>query len=122
MYMFMKFKPAQRKIAMGLLSYTPDEKQIKILLETVQKYETESSWELFLWKEKEDIIGVIGFVNEDENTVRLQHLCVNPSYRGEGLGKRMVEEMQERLQKNIVPSETVKGFFDACRPEEIQST
>ncbi len=42
-YMFMKFKPAQRKIAMGLLSYMPEEKSIKLLLETVQKYETESS-------------------------------------------------------------------------------
>ncbi|WP_256497854.1 hypothetical protein [Sinobaca sp. H24] len=41
--MFMKFKPAQRKIAMGLLSYMPEEKSIKLLLETVQKYETESS-------------------------------------------------------------------------------
>ncbi|RKD72908.1 riboflavin biosynthesis RibT protein [Sinobaca qinghaiensis] len=120
--MFMKFKPAQRKIAMGLLSYTPEEKSIKLLLETVQKYETESSWELFLWKEKEDIVGVIGIVNETENTVRLQHLCINPSYRGEGLGRKMVEVMQQRLQKNMVPSDAVKSFLESCQQEETQST
>lgn len=48
------------KIAMGLLSFMPNEKDLKQLQQTIKDYETDTDRQLFLWKEDEDIVGAIG--------------------------------------------------------------
>ncbi|WP_228548349.1 GNAT family N-acetyltransferase [Sporosarcina obsidiansis] len=90
-----RFKKAQEKIAMGFLSYIPGEKMVRKLQETIQQYIQDENWQLFLCKEVEDYIGLIGVeVNETDRIYTIQHISVNPSFRGEGIGYEMVKELE----------------------------
>lgn len=58
--MLIRYKKSFEKIAMGLLSFMPNEKDLKRLQQTIKDYETDTGRQLFLWKEDEDIVGAIG--------------------------------------------------------------
>lgn len=92
--MLIRYKKSFEKIAMGLLSFMPDEKDIKKLQQSMKNYETDESKQLFLWKEEEDFIGLIG-VEVHGNTVVLADVSVNPSHRGQGVGRKMVTTVKE---------------------------
>lgn len=117
--MLIRYKKIFEKIAMGLLSFMPEEKDLKKLQQTVKQYETDENWHLFLWKANEDFIGLIGFVQTDENTLVIQHITVNPSHRGQGIGKKMVQSIQEMFpDKQFKPTETIASFFQHCKNTE----
>ncbi|PLR99803.1 GNAT family N-acetyltransferase [Bacillus sp. T33-2] len=112
--MLIRFKKAFEKIAMGLLSFMPNEKDIKKLQQTMRQYETDDSWQLFLWKD-EDIIGLIGVKFLNENAVEIQHISVNPSHRQQGIGKKMVCALQELYPDKAVSSnDETAGFVEKC--------
>lgn len=90
--MLVRYKKSLEKIAMGLLSFMPQEKDVKHLMETMQSYEQEDNWQLYLWKHDEEYIGIVGVVIKD-SVATIQHITVVPSYRGEGIGKKMLEEL-----------------------------
>lgn len=81
--MLIRYKKSFEKIAMGLLSFMPNEKDVKKLQQTMKTYETDDQWQLYLWKkeDKEDIVGVVGIQLKEGNIAEIQHICVNPSYR-----------------------------------------
>ncbi|GGE38349.1 protein RibT [Pullulanibacillus camelliae] len=112
--MLIRYKRSYEKIAMGLLSFVPSEKELKSLLNTIRLYEEEENWQLFLWKE-EDIIGIIG-IEIVGDKAELRHLSVNPSHRNQGVGRRMVKALQEMIgsKYQIVPSEQTKQFYEKC--------
>ncbi|SFP25553.1 GNAT family N-acetyltransferase [Salibacterium halotolerans] len=116
--MFIKFKSAYKKIAMGLLSYMPEEKEVKKLQETMQYYENEENWQLYLWKEQEDIVGVMGLYFHEDGSAELKHICVNPSYREEGIGKKMVLTMKDRLEGSLTGCEETEDFLDTCEEKD----
>ena len=114
-FMLIRYRKNYEKIAMGLLSFMPTEKDLKKLQQTIKQYETNDDWQLFLWKENDDIIGIIGVILLDEDTVEIQHISVNPSHRHQGIGKQMVKALKEmypnhRLQAN----EFTASFLDKC--------
>jgi len=111
--MLIRYKKAFEKIAMGLLSFMPNEKDLKKLQQTMKQYDTDDNWQLFLWKE-DDVIGLLGVVlNDDE--VEIQHICVNPSHRHEGIGKNMLKALKNIYEdKNLKPNEETEAFFDKC--------
>lgn len=74
---------------MGLLSFMPNEKDVKQLQQTIKDYETDTERQLFLWKEGEDIVGCVG-VEKREEEVEIKHISVNPSHRHQGIGKNGV--------------------------------
>ncbi|MFE8702613.1 GNAT family N-acetyltransferase [Cytobacillus sp. FJAT-54145] len=112
--MLIRYKKTFEKIAMGLLSFMPNEKELKKLQQTMKQYETADDWQLFLWKE-EDIIGLIGVLMVDEQTVEIQHISVNPSHRHQGIGKSMVWGLKELLpNKEIKPNEDTASFIEKC--------
>jgi len=45
--MLIRYKKAYEKIAMGLLSFMPNEKDLKKLQQTMKNYESEDNWQLF---------------------------------------------------------------------------
>ena len=90
--MLIRYKKAMEKIAMGLLSFMPEQKELKKLLETMQCYEQCEDWQLYLYKKDDVYIGAIGVRIEDTKAV-IQHITVIPSYRGEGVGTEMVAEL-----------------------------
>ncbi|PMC39474.1 N-acetyltransferase [Bacillus sp. UMB0899] len=114
--MLIRFKKSFEKIAMGLLSFMPAEKDLKQLQQTIKQYETLDDWQLFLWKQDEDIIGAIGVVFKDENTVEVQHISVNPSHRQQGIGKQMVQAVTDLYKKKtVIPNNETESFFKKCR-------
>lgn len=112
--MLIKYKKSFEKIAMGLLSFMPDEKEVKKLQSTIKEYETNDSWKLFLWKE-EDVLGAIGVRVEDDKMV-IQHISVTPSHRNQGIGKKMVKAIKEQYEKDYIvcANEKTEGFYKSC--------
>src|SRR5690625_4848336 len=92
--MLIRYKKNFEKIAMGLLSFMPEGKEVKKLQETIKKYEEDSDWHLYLWKE-DDILGAIGIKIENDINAVIQHISVTPSHRNMGIGKKMVNEIIE---------------------------
>lgn len=112
--MLIRYKKNFEKIAMGLLSFMPTEKELKKLQLSMKQYENEENWQLFLWKE-EDIIGIVGVSFIDESNLEIHHICVNPSHRHQGIGKKMVRALKEMLpDKTIIPTEQTAAFFKKC--------
>ncbi|MEN2766135.1 GNAT family N-acetyltransferase [Ornithinibacillus xuwenensis] len=116
--MLNRYKKNSEKIAMGLLSFMPEEKDVKKLQHTIKEYESNPNWHLYLWKE-EDIIGAIGLRVDDEKVV-LQHISVNPSHRNAGIGKKMVQEIKKLYgQKyDICAEEPIQRYYDHCTQED----
>jgi riboflavin biosynthesis RibT protein len=116
--MLIRYKKTFEKIAMGLLSFMPNEKELKKLQQTMKNYEMEDSWQLFLWKE-EDIIGLIGVTFHDEISFEIQHISVNPSHRKQGIGKKMVHAIKELYpDKVLVSNALTEPFIQKCEKEK----
>ncbi|MEG0259341.1 MAG: GNAT family N-acetyltransferase [Lysinibacillus sp.] len=112
--MLIRYKKAFEKIAMGLLSFMPDEKDIKKLTETIQSYECDDRWNLYLWKKNEEYVGIVGLVIED-GSATIQHVSVIPSYRGEGVAKEMLQEVVDCCQCELIQTtEEMKPFVQKC--------
>ncbi|WP_042346254.1 GNAT family N-acetyltransferase [Bacillus massiliigorillae] len=116
--MLIRYKKILEKIAMGLLSFMPDEKDIKKLQATIKQYETLENWQLYLWKEEDDMIGLIGVVIESEETVLIQHLTVNPSFRNQGIGRKMLQQMKEiYCNKEFKANDVTASYVGKCGTE-----
>lgn len=112
--MFIKYKKPYEKVAMGLLSFMSRERQLKTLQQTLKKYEEHPAWQLYLWKQEEDFVGLIG-IEMAELTFTVYHASVNPSYRNEGIGHAMVENVQElQAPRAMQASKETKDFLDKC--------
>ena len=110
--MLIRYNKSHEKIAMGLLSFNPDEKDLQKLLQTINEYETLANRQLYLWKEEEGFIGVIG-VMLDDHQIELQHLSVNPSHRDKGFGSLMVNKVLELFpDKTFTANETTAPFIE----------
>ncbi|KIL48980.1 protein RibT [Jeotgalibacillus alimentarius] len=115
--MLIRYKKSFEKIAMGLMSFMPTEKEIKQLQQSMKQYEEEPNFQLYLWKE-EDIIGLAG-VEIDEERVTLRHISVNPSHRNEGVGHRIVSALKEMYnEKELGSTSYTEGFFQKCNDNE----
>jgi len=113
LYMLIRYKKDLEKIAMGLLSFMPDAKDVKKLQKTIHRYETDENWHLYLWREN-DILGTIGLRIEDNTHAIIQHISVNPSHRNQGIGKRMVDEVVKKYSKKyeLTADDLVEQFFN----------
>ncbi|MDN4493912.1 GNAT family N-acetyltransferase [Ureibacillus aquaedulcis] len=114
--MLIRYKKSFEKIAMGLLSFMPSEKDVKRLMETIHSYEEKNNWHLYLWKKDEEYIGIVGVMEED-SVATVQHITVVPSYRGEGIAISMLKELLNTgLFKELVASADTKPFIEKCLP------
>ncbi|MED3571793.1 GNAT family N-acetyltransferase [Cytobacillus praedii] len=112
--MLIRYKKTFEKIAMGLLSFMPNEKDLKKLQQTMKQYESEENLQLFLWKAGEDIIGLMGVLMNDDSA-KIQHISVNPSHRQQGIGKSMVKALHELFpDKKIIANENTESFLSKC--------
>ncbi|TMN20720.1 GNAT family N-acetyltransferase [Lentibacillus cibarius] len=120
--MLIRYKKNNEKIAMGLLSFMPEEKDVKKLQQTIKEYETNDNWHLFLWKE-EDVIGAIGIRIEDDINAVIQHISVNPSHRNSGVGKKMVNEVHDMYGDKyaVCADDLTQQFYNKCSDTEQQN-
>lgn len=119
-FMLIRYKQNQEKIAMGLLSFMPTEKDdVRMLQQTMKNYVEHDHWHLYLWKEEEDIVGAIGLKIEDELSVIVQHISVNPSYRNIGIGKKMIDAVKKMYgdKYDICSNDLTNEFFHKCSDE-----
>ncbi|MBT2756993.1 GNAT family N-acetyltransferase [Mesobacillus foraminis] len=100
--MLIRYKNAYKKVAMGLLSYMSSERNLKHLQGTICLYETDPSRKLYLWKEDQRIIGVIGLLLVDEYVLELQHISVLPSFRKQGIAKSMIKELMDLYPNKLL--------------------
>lgn len=115
--MLIKYKKAYEKFAMGLLSFMPDERDIKKLQQTMKNYETNENMQLFLWKD-EEIIGLVG-MEIFTDWIEIQHVSVNPSFRQQGVGKSMVRALKELYpDKEVKANEYTAAFLGKCEAVE----
>ncbi|MFD1039234.1 GNAT family N-acetyltransferase [Virgibacillus byunsanensis] len=119
--MLIRYKKNLEKIAMGLLSFMPEEKEVKKLQETIKEYESNSNWHLFLWKE-EDVLGAIGVRTEDDINAVIQHISVNPSHRNMGIGKKMVNQVKRLFEDKyaLCADDKTEQFFSKCDSVETK--
>ena len=116
--MLIRYKKTYEKIAMGLLSYMPGGLSVKMLQEAIHIYETDDSWQLYLWKKDDDLIGLLG-IEIGETTYTMHHISINPSFRGEGIGKEMVMKLQLQFpEKECISTEDTEPFLQKCTPKE----
>jgi len=116
--MLIRYKKTFEKIAMGLLSFMPNEKDVKKLQQTMKQYETDENWQLYLWKNDDDIIGLVGIVRLNETDFEIRHLTVNPSYRNQGIGRRIVRAVHElHPDANFTPAPDVEPFMKKIEEE-----
>lgn len=113
--MLIRYKKDFEKIAMGLLSFMPEEKDVKVLQQTIEEYEENSDWHLYLWRD-EDILGIIGIKTDDNQKVTIQHISVNPSHRNAGIGKNMVQAIKRLYEDKytICSDELTSSFYNKC--------
>lgn len=115
--MLFRYKKSFEKIAMGLLSFMPKERELKKLQQTMHIYEENPDWQLYLWKKGEDFVGLLGIEVQEEYFI-IHHVSVNPSHRGEGIGRAMVEKIQQMMQgKEMQATEDTQPFLEKC-PEK----
>ncbi|MDA2667928.1 GNAT family N-acetyltransferase RibT [Bacillus cereus] len=113
--MLIRFKKSYEKIAMGLLSFMPTEKDVKTLQLTMKDYEAKDDWQLYLWKQNEDFVGIMGIVKKENQVLEIQHLSVNPSHRHMGIGTKMVQELKSKfLEFTICGNEQTANFCKKC--------
>lgn len=98
--MLIRCKSNQEKIAMGLLSFMPEEKDVKVLQETMSSYKNKENWHLYLLKESDDFVGAIGVRLTDDMTAVIQHISVNPSFRKKGKARKMIQEISLMYKKD----------------------
>jgi riboflavin biosynthesis RibT protein len=116
--MLIRYKKSFEKIAMGLLSYMPSEKDLKKLQQTIKQYDSDKNWQLFLWKVDEDIIGLLGGVWKDDSTFKIHHISLNPSHRGQGIGNSMVKALKDLYpDKQILSNKLTSAFINKCNQE-----
>ncbi|PYZ94447.1 GNAT family N-acetyltransferase [Salipaludibacillus keqinensis] len=113
--MLIPYKKEYEKIAMGLLSFMPGKKSIKIIREWIDLYQTSKTSQLYLWKNDTDrFIGVIG-IKESGRRVYVNNITVDPSHRNEGHGTTMVKTLIVMNSLPVVGSERTKHFVDKCK-------
>ncbi|MDN7225849.1 GNAT family N-acetyltransferase [Planococcus sp. N064] len=119
--MLLRYKKSFEKIAMGLLSFMPKERELKKLQQTMHIYDENPDWQLYLWKKGEDFVGLLG-VEVSGHYFTIHHISVNPSHRGEGIGHAMIEKIRQIMQgKEMRSTDETRAFLQKC-PELEKET
>ncbi|HIX01168.1 MAG TPA: N-acetyltransferase [Candidatus Ligilactobacillus excrementigallinarum] len=79
--MLVKYKNDYKKIAMGLLSFIPDLKEVSRLETEIEWYQKDENRILYLWKnENLDFTGIVG-VEVSQDIVMVRQIALTPSER-----------------------------------------
>lgn len=104
--MLSHYRKNQRKIAMGLLSFHESLKDHQHLLKEIDTYEDDDRYQLYCYYDEhsDNVQGVVGVSQLEDQEIVLHDISLNPSYRGEGVSLKMMEELQA-----LYPDQTIIG-------------
>lgn len=118
--MLSRYKKTYKKIAMGLLSLAAIEKDLKSLQQLMVRYEADPHWQLYLWKEAGNVIGLVG-IEQQLGQYAIRHLSVIPSHSKEDISSVMLGNLQSiarfekmRMANNTVSSITINQQVQEC--------
>ena len=102
--MLVQYRKNQRKIAMGLLSFHESLKDQQHLLKEIDAYENEERYQLYCYYDEnsDNVQGVIGVSSLEDNEIVLHDISLNPSYRGEGVSIKMMDELQRIYSNQLI--------------------
>lgn len=93
-----------KKVAMGLLSYIDDYKDLDSLNAEMEQIES-GKRKLLLWKDEEtdNVVGLIGFDQADpQSNLLVRYLSISPSFRNEGLSYTIMNALANEYPKNAI--------------------
>lgn len=109
-----KYKNSHEKIAMDLLSFMPSEQNLATVQKTLKRYEENRGWQLYLCKQGNDYIGIIG-IELKKYTFEVHHICVSPAFQGEGAGHGIVQQILQLYEPLALCATTeTKEFLAKC--------
>lgn len=105
--MLSRYKKSYRKIAMGLMSLAVKEKELKSLQQLMDLYENDPYYQLYIWKEAEKVIGIIGAEKRNDEFI-IHHVSVIPSYPKKEIAEKMAVKLQQisEFEKLRISNET----------------
>lgn len=111
--MLTKYRKNQRKIAMGLLGFHDGLKDQKHLLKEIDTYEEDERYQLFCYYDEtsDNVQGVIGISQLEGDELILHDISLNPSYRGEGISLKMMDELQELYPEELIIGTPATSMF-----------
>jgi GNAT superfamily N-acetyltransferase len=97
-----------------LLSYSifPDPQTLELAL---NQYQMDAAFELYGLEEDNHILGLVGFIVHNDNTLEIKHLAVDPEERGNGYGRGLILELIALKQPAIIKAETDEDAVDFYR-------
>lgn len=106
--MLVRAKKTHQKIVMGLLSFADNLKDTQLLVNEFQHYEEDEDRSIYLWKDEEngDLVALLG-IEHHEEIILVRHVCVSPSYRGDRLSFRMLNDLQQ-----LYPDSKITGTLE----------
>ncbi|MFD1671589.1 N-acetyltransferase [Agrilactobacillus yilanensis] len=108
--MLVKYRGSYEKVAMGLLSFIPDLKDLNNLTNEMTLYQKDESHVLYLWKNKDnDFSGVVGVEVADKYIV-VRQISLIPSERGTGNSLEILDELHQ-----LYPDQNMMGSFDTTK-------
>ncbi|WP_086347494.1 GNAT family N-acetyltransferase [Candidatus Enterococcus clewellii] len=113
--MLIPYRKEQQKIAVGLLSFHDKMEKYHSLLNEIDMYEQEERLTLFFWvpAQGENIQGLLGVEYITETQLILHDISLNPSYRGEGLGFQLLDELRDSYSEvEIIGTSATKEYLD----------
>ncbi|RXT58659.1 N-acetyltransferase [Lacticaseibacillus chiayiensis] len=104
--MLVKYKNDYEKIAMGLLSFIPDLKDVGHLKTELKMYTEDDSHALYLYKQGHDFVGVIGIELSDD-FVLVRHLSFSPNFRDQATAFAALTELTQ-----LFPDKKMMGALE----------
>ncbi|GHV99899.1 reductase [Lactobacillus nasalidis] len=97
--MLVPYKKDYEKVAMGLLSYLPDFKNLQNLQEEMQLYAADPAHRLYLYRDQEqNIVGLVGCEIGSGCQV-LRYLSLAPGFRDDEHFTRLMQELKQESGK-----------------------
>lgn len=125
--MLVKYKQDYEKIALGLLSFTPDLKDFNHLSAELANYVSDSTLELDLWRDAHgDFVGIVGF-EIAADYILLRHLAFTPDFRTKENAFEVLDALQrkfndKRLMATVSLTEIVSAWERQATTEPDQPT
>lgn len=105
--MLVKYRKDYEKVAMGLLSFIPDFKEITHLQTEMQWYQANNNHQLLLWRQADgDFCGIIG-VEIGSDFLLVHHASLSPEERNQQNLQQMLDELA-----TLYPQQRVMGTLE----------
>ncbi len=100
--MLNKYSDENKMIAMGFLSYINDLKDLDNMEQELKLYSEDENRQLYLWKSNiEDYSGIVA-LSFSENTVFIEYISLNPSYRSQSNIFKIFDDIQQRFPNYVM--------------------